>query len=397
MPQPLRELETVKTPDALAELCRRLRAAGRFALDTEFVGERTYLPRLCFVQVATEEFIGLVDTLAFTNLEPLWELVSDPGIQKVLHAAREDLRLAYYGSGKRLPQNVFDTQIAAGFIGLPSFPLSYARLAEALTGAKLSKAETRSEWDRRPLTPAQLEYARDDVRYLLPITDKINRMLAHLGRAAWMEEEMGRFSDARTYETAPEEAYLRLRTGRGFTARPTALLRAVAAWRETEASLRDVPARSLLRDEVLIELAQRPPRRLTEFRRLRGFPETEEVSFGSPLLDALNAARALPEDALPPPLSAAGPEETPRERALGDLLYGFGEALCLERALAPELALTKADALAVARGQSGAPLLAGWRREAVGAELQQIAAGRAAVRLQVTPEALSITLDSAPS
>lgn len=395
MPQPLRELETIKTPDGLAELCVQLRAAGRFALDTEFVGERTYLPRLCFVQLATEEFIALVDTLAFSNLDPLWDLVADPEIQKVLHAAREDLRLAYYGGGKRLPQNIFDTQIAAGFIGLPSYPLSYARLAEALMGVKLSKAETRSEWDRRPLTPAQLEYARDDVRYLLPITDKINRMLEKLGRVAWMEEEMGRFSEAHTYETAPQDAYLRLRTGRGFTARPTALLRAVAAWREEEAAARDVPARSLLRDDVLIELAQRPPRRLTEFRRLRGFPETEEVSFGSPLLDALNAARALPEDKLPAPLSGTGPEETPRERALGDMLYGFGEALCLDRNLAPELTLTKADALAAARSQSGVPLLTGWRRDAVGGELAQIASGQVSVRLQVTPSALSVTLDSA--
>ncbi len=397
MPQPLRELETVKTPDALAELCQRLHAAGRFALDTEFVGERTYLPRLCFVQVATEEFIGLIDTLAFAGLDPLWDLVADPAIQIVLHAAREDLRLAYYGGEKRLPQNIFDTQVAAGFIGLPSYPLSYARLAEALMGVKLSKAETRSEWDRRPLTPAQLEYARDDVRFLLPITDKINRMLDRLGRTAWMNEEMGRYSDARTYETAPEDAYLRLRTGRGFTARPTALLRAVAAWREEEAAMRDIPARSLLRDDVLIELAQRPPRRLTEFRRLRGFPETEEVSFGAPLLDALNTARALPDDKLPPPLSGTGPEETPRERALGDLLYGLGEALCLDRNLAPELALTKADALAVARAQSGPPLLSGWRRQAVGGELEQIASGRASVRLQVTPTALAVTLDAAAS
>jgi len=395
MPQPLRELETIRTPEALAELCRSLRAAGRFALDTEFVGERTYLPRLCFVQVATEEFIALVDTLAFDELSPLWDLVADPSVQKILHAAREDLRLAYYGGGKRLPQNIFDTQIAAGFIGLPSYPLSYARLAEALMGVKLSKAETRSEWDRRPLTPAQLEYARDDVRYLLPITDKINRLLERLGRVGWMQEEMGRFSEARTYETAPEDAYLRLRTGRGFTARPTALLRAVAAWRESEAAARDVPARSLLRDEVLIELAQRPPRRLTDFRRLRGFPEMEEVSFGSPLLDALNAARALPDDKLPAPLSGTGPEETPRERALGDLLYGFGEALCLDRHLAPELALTKADALAAARGQAANALLSGWRREAVGGELERIASGRASVRLQVTPDTLSVVLDSA--
>ena len=394
-PEPLRELETVRTPEALAGLCRRLKDAGRFALDTEFVGERTYLPRLCLVQVATAEFIGLVDTIAVENLAadamaPLWDLVADPGVSKVLHAAREDLRLAYFGGGKRLPVGVFDTQVAAGLIGLPSYPLSYARLADAVMGVKLSKAETRSEWDRRPLTPAQLEYARDDVRYLLPITDKLDRLLERLGRREWMAEEMTRFAEARTYEVAPEEAYLRLRNARGMTARPTALLRAVAEWREREAAARDIPVRSLLRDEVLIELAQRPPRRLTDFRRVRGFPETEDVTLGAPILDALNAARALDEDQLPPPLASGGPEETPRERVLGDLLYALGEALCLERDLAPELALTKADALALARGQQGGALRTGWRAAAVGDDLMRIATGAVSARLQVTSQEVRV-------
>jgi len=392
--QPLREFETVRTPDALTALCHNLKEAGRFALDTEFVGERTYLPRLCLVQVATTEFIALVDTPAVGAMDPLWDLVADPGVEKVLHAAREDLRLAYFGGGKRLPAGVFDTQIAAGLIGLAPYPLSYARLAEALMGVKLSKAETRSEWDRRPLTPAQLEYARDDVRYLLPIADKLGGLLGRLAREPWLREEMARFSEARTYEVASEEAYLRLRNARGFTARPTALLRAVAAWREREASARDVPVRSLLRDEVVIELAQRPPRRLTDFRRVRGFPEGEDVTLGPPILDALNEARALSEEQLPPPLAAGGPEETPRERVLGDLLYAVGEALCLERNLAPELALTKADALALARGQASGALRSGWRGQAVGDDLARIATGEASARLQVTPEALRVVLAS---
>jgi ribonuclease D len=174
---PLRELETIRTSEALAALCADLRKAGRFALDTEFVGERTYLPRLCLVQIATTEFIALIDTLAVGTMDPLWDLVIDPRIEKVLHAAREDLRLAYFGAARRLPAGVYDTQIAAGLVGLPSYPLSYARLAEAVMGVKLNKAETRSEWDRRPLSPAQFEYARDDVRYLLPIADKLNRVL----------------------------------------------------------------------------------------------------------------------------------------------------------------------------------------------------------------------------
>lgn len=389
-PQPLRELETVRTQESLAALCDDLKSAGRFALDTEFVGERTYLPRLCLVQIATTDFIVLIDSLAVGRMDALWALVADPKIEKVLHAAREDLRLAFFGGGKRQPLGIFDTQVAAGLIGLASYPLSYARLAEALMGVKLSKGETRSEWDRRPLSPAQLDYARDDVRYLLPIADKLNRLLERLGRVEWMREEMGRFSEARTYEVAPEEAYLRLRNARGFTARPTALLRAVAAWREQEAMDRDVPVRTLLRDEVVIELAQRPPRRLTDFRRVRGFPETEEVTLGAPILDALNAARALPEDQLPPPLAAGGPEETPRERVLGDLLYALGEALCLERNLAPELVLTKAEALALA--QVGITLQTGWRAQAVGNDLARIASGAASARLQVTLDALQVKL-----
>jgi len=395
MSSPLRELETIRTPEALASVCRDLKVAGRFALDTEFVGERTYLPRLCLVQLATTEFIALVDTLAVGSLDPLWDLVADPNVEKVLHAAREDLRLAYFGGGKRLPTGVFDTQVAAGLIGLPSYPLSYARLAEALMSVKLSKAETRSEWDRRPLTPAQLEYARDDVRYLLPIADKLDRLLERLERRDWLREEMTRFSEARTYEVAPEEAYLRLRNARGFTARPTALLRAVAGWREREAQARDVPSRSLLRDEVVIELAQRPPRRLTDFRRVRGFSETEDVSLGAPILEALNQARALPEDQLPESLAAGGPEETPRERVLGDLLYAVGEALCLERALASELVLTKAEALAMARDYTTGPLRHGWRQKAIGDDLGQIASGKASAHLHVTADTLQIVLVSA--
>lgn len=391
---PPHELETIRTPEALLALCDQLKQAGRFALDTEFVGERTYLPRLCLVQIATTEFIALIDTMAVKTLTPLWDLVADPNVVKVLHAAREDLRLAYYGGNKRPPAGIVDTQIAAGLVGLPSYPLSYARLVEALIGVKLSKGETRSEWDRRPLTPAQLEYARDDVRYLLPIADKIGRLLDKLGRTEWLRQEMHRFSESRTYETDPEEAYLRLRNVRGLAARPTALLRAVTAWREREARDQDVPARSLLRDEVLAELAQRPPRRLTDFRRLRGFPEGEDISLGPPLLDALNAARALPENQLPAPLASGGPEETPRERALGDLLYALGEALCLERDLAPELVLTKAEALALARNRPDGSLLSGWRAQAVGEDLRRIATGAATVRLQVTSEALEIMLDS---
>ena len=396
MPTPatLQERPLIKTEADLRALCDDLRAAGRFALDTEFLGERTYVPRLCLIQVATQEFIALVDTIAVPRLQPFWDLVCDPGIEKVLHAVREDLRLAYYGGGRALPRRVFDTQIAAGFVGLPQYPLSYARLTEALMGVRLGKGETRSEWDRRPLTPEQVQYARDDVRYLLPLADKLAGALAHLGRTEWMQEEMARYSTPGVYEPDPDLAYLRLRGAKsGLTRRPTALLRAITAWREREAAARDVPARNILRDESLIELALRPPRRLSDFVRLRGFPPGEEVSLGPGLLEALDAGRAVPDDALPAPL-VGGDDETPRERAVADLLYAVGGALCLTRSLAPELVLTKADTLSLVRARSSEtnPLLLGWRRAALGAELQSLARGEASALIRILPDGPHVAL-----
>lgn len=397
MPIALIERPTVKTEEDLLALCGDLRAAGRFALDTEFLGERSYVPRLCLIQVATAEFIALIDSLAVRHLQPFWDLVSDPAIEVVLHAAREDLRLAYYGGGRVVPQNIFDTQIAAGLVGLAQYPLSYARLTEALMGVRLSKGETRSEWDRRPLSPEQIAYARDDVRYLLPIADKLRQALAAMTRMAWLTEEMERFSTAPVYEPDPDLAYLRLRGARsGLTRRPTALLRALAAWREREAAARDVPARTILRDEALIELALRPPRRLSDFVRLRGFPPGEEVSLGPPIIDALDAGRAVPEDELPAPL-AGGDDETLRERAIADLLYAVGCALCLTRSLAPELVLTKTDTLDLVRARNVEtnPLLTGWRRQALGHELIHISTGHSLAVVQIKPDGPHVSLQEA--
>ena len=392
--EPLIERETVRTEAGLQELCRDLHAAGRFALDTEFVGERTYIPRLCLVQVATETFIALVDTLTIQDLSPLWALVADPTIEKVLHAAREDLRLAYYGGERLIPRNIFDTQVAAGLVGLPMYPLSYARLVEALAGVRLSKAETRSEWDRRPLSPDQLRYARDDVRYLLDIASKLSRLLKTLGRTQWVEEEMARFSEPLTYEPEPDLAYLRLRGSRsGMTARVTAMLRSVAAWREREAAARNVPARTLVRDEILMELAQRPPRRMTDFARVRGFPEGDETTLGPDILDALNQARQLSEEDLPPPL-AGGDEETSAERILGDLIYALAASLCLAKDIAPELAVSKTSALDLVMGRDRSVLMSGWRREVLGEALSGLVGGNGIAQIQVSNKKPLITFEA---
>jgi ribonuclease D len=394
------EREIVRTQDGLNHLAAELRACGRFALDTEFAGERTYVPRLCLVQVATPQFIGLIDAQAVSDLKPLWDLVADPSVEKVLHAAREDLRLAYYGSNRLAPQGIYDTQIAAGLVGLSQYPLSYARLVEALAGVRLAKTETRSDWERRPLSPDQIRYARDDVRYLLPIADKLTRILTKLGRSQWLTEEMARFSEPGVYEPDPEEAYLRIRGSRsGLTARPTAVLRAVAAWREREAALRNIPSRVLLRDEVMIDIALRSPKRLTDLPKIKNFPAGEEATIGPDIIEAIEAGKAIPEDRLPPAMIGQD-DDTPQMRIVIDLVTAVGSALCLARNVAPELALTKSASAELARGNNpttqdpasvkrsgqsnnGPSLLGGWRREAVGEELARFVSGAASARVRV--------------
>ncbi|MEO7714817.1 MAG: HRDC domain-containing protein [Capsulimonas sp.] len=386
------ERPMVKTQEDLLALVADLRAAGRFALDTEFLAERTYVPRLCLIQVATDEFIALIDSIVIPSLAPFWELVSDPDIEVVLHAAREDLRLAFYGS-RDLPQSIFDTQVAAGLIGLPQYPLSYARLVEALVGVRLGKTETRSEWDRRPLSPEQLKYARDDVRYLLPIADKLGAMLTKIGRRGWLDEEMARFSTAIAYEPDPDIAYQRIRGPRsGMTARPTAYLRSVAAWREREAAARDMSARLVLKDEVVTELALRPPKRITDFIKVRGFPAGEEATIGPDILAALDAARAIKEENLPEPL-AGQDDETPQQRVMTDLTAAMGAALCLARGIAPELALTRASASLLVRGNPSTTLLSGWRYEAIGRELQSFVTGVSSATIHVVNSALNVKID----
>jgi len=373
----------VATAAGLKELVAELRAAGRFAVDTEFSGERTYVPRLCLVQVATTEFIALIDTLAIHDLTDFWDLVTDPAVEKVVHAAREDLRIAYFGAGRKVARNVFDTQIAAALVGLSQYPLSYARLVEALQGVRLAKTETRSEWDRRPLTVDQISYARDDVRYLLPMTDRLKNLMERLGRSEWIHQEMERFADPRTFEADPDEAYLRLRIPRGgLTARATAMLRDLTAWRERYAADSNVPTRTVLKDETLMDIVQRSPKRITDLTRIRSFPVGEEGTLGHSVLQVLEKVRALTTEELPDPLTALE-DETPAQKALIDLVNAIGAAICLRQNIAPELAVTRTSVAELVRGSNRSPLKSGWRYEALGKQLVEFVEGRATLQALV--------------
>src|SRR5687768_7789247 len=192
----------------LAELIAHLRDIGSFAYDSEFIGELTYHPKLCVLQVASAERVALIDPLAKVNLTPFWELLCDPAVEKIVHAGDQDVEPVVRHLG-RAPANFFDTQITAGFVGLP-YPVSLSKLVGELVGAKLGKGLTFTHWDQRPLSPMQLRYAADDVRYLPAVRAELGRRLDANGHASWASEECEALCDASQYRFDPETQYLRV-------------------------------------------------------------------------------------------------------------------------------------------------------------------------------------------
>lgn len=380
----------ISTLSGLEALCEDLRSAGSFALDTEFLGERTYVPVLCLVQVATSTFTAIIDPIAVRDLSCLWTLVSDPGVEVILHAAREDLRLSYFKSNKSLPRNIFDTQVAAAIVGLQQYPLSYARLVEGVCAVKLGKTETRSEWDRRPLTKEQLDYARDDVRYLPALANKLKSAISNLERQNWMNEEMSRFSLESTYEIDPEKAYLRIRPPRqGLTRREAGYLKAYASWREEWGIATDRSPRFLLRDEAVLELSLRPPQRLGDFQRLRTL-SNEQSDLFSDLIRIAQETRKLTDEDLPCAISGTTDSESAYVKVKSDLVYALACALCMECEVAPELLITRQSALDLVLGKIDATLMSGWRADLVGNTLFKLVSGSVSLCLTAEPERLGI-------
>ena len=265
------------------------------AVDTEFVWERTYAPALCLVQLATAERLAVIDPLEGAPLEPVAELMADPAVEKVMHAPSGDLAAFVLHHDVR-PRNIFDTQLAAGFVGFGGSP-SLERLLDQAVGVRLRHDEGFTDWQRRPLTPVQIEYAADDVRHLLAAAAALRQRLAEQGRQAWVDEEMEqRYGAQATLVQDPDQAWRRV-SGRGrLRGEQLSALAAVAAWREREARRRDLPASWLIKDATLIELARRRPGTAREAESIRGLQLRKGAQLDG-LLAAVAAAGPMPPGA----------------------------------------------------------------------------------------------------
>jgi ribonuclease D len=364
-------------------LIEHIREAGRFGFDTEFVSEDTFEPVLCLIQVATRDRLALIDPIVVKDLEPFWDVVCDPGIEVVMHAAGEDLRICLIRTG-RLPRRVFDVQMAAGIVGF-SYPLSLVNLVNQVLGVSVGGGETRTDWRRRPLSSAQVEYALDDVRYLLDMADEFAARLDELGRTSWAEQEFEDFI-ASIARRADEERWRRLPGLNQLGRRGMEMARRLSLWREDEARRQNRPLRQVMRDDVLVAIAKRQPTNRRGLEALRDFNRPALLSRSDEILRVLQDAREVPEESLPE--LSARVEEPPGISTVGNMLSAALAQRCAQERIAGSLVANVADIKQMIRWHlEGSPearrpaLLQGWRAGLCGEMLHDVLAGRVALRV----------------
>ncbi len=361
----------------LAEFCRRQASAAVVTVDTEFMRDKTYWPQLCLVQIAGPDEAAALDPLApEIDLTPLFDLMNDPQVLKVFHAARQDIEIFYNLSGK-VPQPIFDTQVAAMVCGFGD-SVSYETLASKLASAAIDKSSRFTDWAQRPLTPRQLQYALADVIPLRIVYDKLAIRLEKTGRASWLDEEIAFLTDPGTYRLDPADAWRRFKL-RTSNRRVAALVRELAAWRETAAQQRNLPRNRLLRDESILEIAAHSPRSADDLARSRGLGKGfAEGRFGSEILAVVERVLATPESDFPEAPRRHDP--APGIGPLVDLLRVLLKLRCEENDVAQKLVADTED-LELIAASDAAPVraLSGWRAEVFGNDALDLKHGRLAL------------------
>lgn len=377
-------MNLITTTEELAAFCAKLRNQPYVAIDTEFMREKTYWPRLCLLQLAGADEddpaqVAAIDPLAEgLDLAPVLELLCNPQILKLFHAARQDIEI-FYNLTQLVPQPLFDTQIAAMVCGFGE-SASYETLCAKLAEAKIDKSSRFTDWSHRPLTEKQIAYALGDVTHLRTVYRKLRDQIAESGREAWLAGEMAALADPGLYFTTPDEAWERLRL-RHEKPQTMAYVRALAAWRERVAQRNDVPRGRILRDEALMEIAHHPPHDVAALARIRGLSQGfAEGRHGQEILVAIAEAAALP---LP---SAPRQERKNLPNNIGpvvDLLKVLLKQVCDEHGVASKL-LANADDLEqiAAFDDPNVPAMQGWRYEIFGKQAQALKRGELAMRIE---------------
>lgn len=366
----------IVTTAELAAFCKRLEAESFVTVDTEFLRETTYYPKLCLIQVAGETEAQLIDPLADElDLAPFFALMANPKVLKVFHAARQDFEILIQLSGA-VPTPVIDTQIAAMVCGFGD-QVGYEAIVRKLVGASIDKSSQFTDWSRRPLTAKQSLYALSDVTHLRVVYKKLHELLEQTGRSAWLGDEIATLTNPATYRVEPEESYKRIKA-RIQNKKQFGVLMSIAAWREREAQSRNVPRGRVLKDEAIAEIAIQMPQKPEAINELRLVSKgTANSAMGSAILKAV--AEGLTRDPKTiPDFKGRNDEMSAAAQAAAEVLKLAMKVACENEGIAPKLlaSASEIDAIAV-DDNANVPLLQGWRREVFGSLALDIKHGKA--------------------
>ncbi|HEX5056306.1 MAG TPA: ribonuclease D [Gammaproteobacteria bacterium] len=362
----------INTQKDLAELCQELASSPWLAIDTEFIREKTYYPQLCLIQIGAPGILACVDTLAIKDLGCFFELIANPNSIKVFHAAGQDLEIFYHLNGS-LPQPVFDTQLAAAFLGHGE-QIGYANLVKELLKVQLEKTHTRTDWSRRPLSPGQIEYALDDVRYLRDIYLMLRQALIATRRLSWVEEDSKYLTQPERYRPDPDNAWQRIKAVNKLRGVKLNVLRHLAAWREHEAMAVNKPKRWVLSDDLLLQLAQQTPKQREEFGQLRDLSAGTAERYADTLLALIGKALQEPKELWPETENHRKPSM--QQEATADMVNAALRIKAAEHSISPQLLATREHIHNLLSGERDIPLLQGWRLELAGQTVLDVMAGK---------------------
>ncbi len=372
MPTPL----YIDKQTALENLCAELKSATYIAVDTEFMREKTYSARLCLIQIASEHSIACIDPFKLDSLDPFMDILLDRNILKILHSARQDLEI-FHDLSNKVPGPVFDTQIAATLLGLPD-QCGYAALVKHLLNIELDKAQTRTDWSRRPLDAAQLDYAADDVRYLLQLYPLILQQLKEQGREDWLSEDFLALENPDLYQLPLDNLWKKVSGHARLKGKQLAIVKQLAGWRELRARERDLPRKWIMADDVIISLARMAPERPQQLEKIRGLANSRSKNSGSEILAQIQLAQKMPQEQWP---RIPGKKTSKNEDVIVDLLMSILKFQAQKNNISPAILGARKDVEKLLAGQTPA-LMQGWRKKIAGNVLSDVLEGRRILKIQ---------------
>jgi ribonuclease D len=365
------DIQYIDNPNALRLFAEQISGADWIAVDTEFLREKTYYPKLCLIQIATTEVVACIDPIALDDLSPLLDVIFDTRITKVMHAARQDLEILYNIQGS-VPVPAFDTQIAALLLGYPD-QIGYGNLVKETLGVSLEKKHTRADWSLRPLSKDQIQYAADDVVYLVAVYQQLLEKLNGLQRLEWLNGDFERLTSTELYLNDPDKAWLKVKGGKRLKGTSLSVLQAFAAWREKTAQKKNIPKGWLMRDDVLIDLARLQPDSISALGKIRGIGEGLVKRNGEYLLGLIEDAKKKQ----PQPLADREFRKrlSPSQDALVDVMMAVVRISAENNSLNPAVLATRKHLEKLLAGETDSSLMQGWRKKLIGDQLQALLDG----------------------